>query len=139
MSAAESISTEIRTADGDPIVVRTTRPGDLVVCNLASLSLGHLPLENETQMQEKVATVIRALDNVIDLNLYPVPYAEITNRRYRSIGLGVSGYHHALALRGIRWESEAHLKFMDEVFERCLLYTSPSPRDRQKSRMPSSA
>ena len=40
MSAAESISTEIRTADGDPIVVRTTRPGDLVVCNLASLSLG---------------------------------------------------------------------------------------------------
>lgn len=118
MSAAESISTEIRTADGDPIVVRTTRPGDLVVCNLASLSLGHLPLENETQMQEKVATVIRALDNVIDLNLYPVPYAEITNRRYRSIGLGVSGYHHALALRGIRWESEAHLKFMDEVFER---------------------
>ena len=118
MSAAESISTEIRTVDGDPIVVRTTRPGDLVVCNLASLSLGHLPLENETQMQEKVATVIRALDNVIDLNLYPVPYAEITNRRYRSIGLGVSGYHHALALRGIRWESEAHLKFMDEVFER---------------------
>lgn len=118
MSAAESISTEIRTADGDPIVVRTTRPGDLVVCNLASLSLGHLPLENETQMQEKVATVIRALDNVIDLNLYPVPYAEITNRHYRSIGLGVSGYHHALALRGIRWESEAHLKFMDEVFER---------------------
>lgn len=118
MSAAESISTEIRTADGDPIVVRTTRPGDLVVCNLASLSLGHLPLEDETQMQEKVATVIRALDNVIDLNLYPVPYAEITNRRYRSIGLGVSGYHHALALRGIRWESEAHLKFMDEVFER---------------------
>lgn len=118
MSAAESISTEIRTADGDPIVIRTTRPGDLVVCNLASLSLGHLPLEDETQMQEKVATVIRALDNVIDLNLYPVPYAEITNRRYRSIGLGVSGYHHALALRGIRWESEAHLKFMDEVFER---------------------
>lgn len=118
MSAAESISTEIRTADGDPIVVRTTRPGDLVVCNLASLSLGHLPLEDETQMQEKVATVIRALDNVIDLNPYPVPYAEITNRRYRSIGLGVSGYHHALALRGIRWESEAHLKFMDEVFER---------------------
>ena len=142
MSAAETVSSEIRTTknseirimenseirttndleicteEGDVVVVKTVRPGDLVVCNLASLSLGHLPLEDEQQLQEKVATVVRALDNVIDLNLYPVPYAEITNQRYRSIGLGVSGYHHALALRGIRWESEAHLRFMDEVFER---------------------
>lgn len=118
MSAIEYLSTEIRTTDGDTVVVDTVKPGDFVVCNLASLSLGHLPLEDETQMREKVATVVRALDNVIDLNFYPVPYAKITNRHYRSIGLGVSGYHHALAIRGIRWESDEHLAFMDEVFER---------------------
>ncbi len=118
MSAIEHLSTEIRTTDGDTVVVNNVKPGDFVVCNLASLSLGHLPLEDETQMREKVATVVRALDNVIDLNFYPVPYAKITNRHYRSIGLGVSGYHHALAIRGIRWESDEHLAFMDEVFER---------------------
>lgn len=118
MSAIEYLSTEIRTTDGDTVVVNTVKPGDFVVCNLASLSLGHLPLEDETQMREKVATVVRALDNVIDLNFYPVPYAKITNHHYRSIGLGVSGYHHALAIRGIRWESDEHLAFMDEVFER---------------------
>ena len=118
MSAIEYLSTEISTTDGDTVVVNTVKPGDFVVCNLASLSLGHLPLEDETQMREKVATVVRALDNVIDLNFYPVPYAKITNRHYRSIGLGVSGYHHALAIRGIRWESDEHLAFMDEVFER---------------------
>lgn len=118
MSAIEHLSTEIRTTDGDTVVVDTVKPGDFVVCNLASLSLGHLPLEDETLMREKVATVVRALDNVIDLNFYPVPYAKITNRHYRSIGLGVSGYHHALAIRGIRWESDEHLAFMDEVFER---------------------
>ena len=118
MSAIEYLSTEIRTTDGDTVVVDTVKPGDFVVCTLASLSLGHLPLEDETQMREKVATVVRALDNVIDLNFYPVPYAKITNRHYRSIGLGVSGYHHALAIRGIRWESDEHLAFMDEVFER---------------------
>jgi len=118
MSAIEYLSTEIRTTDGDTVVVNNVKPGDFVVCNLASLSLGHLPLEDETQMREKVATVVRALDNVIDLNFYPVPYAKITNRHYRSIGLGVSGYHHALAIRGIRWESDEHLAFMDEVFER---------------------
>ena len=118
MSTIESVSTEVRTEDGDTVVVKTVRPGDFVVCNLASLSLGHLPLEDEELMKEKVATVVRALDNVIDLNFYPIPYAQITNHRYRSIGLGVSGYHHALAIRGIRWESEEHLNFIDKVFER---------------------
>lgn len=118
MSAIETVSTEIRTEDGDMVVVKTVRPGDFVVCNLASLSLGHLPLEDEQQMKEKVATVVRALDNVIDLNFYPIPFAQITNHHYHSIGLGVSGYHHALAIRGIRWESEEHLSFMDKIFER---------------------
>ena len=64
-----------------------------------------------------VHSVVRALDNVITLNFYPVPYAKITNDKYRSIGLGVSGYHHALAKRKIKWESEDHLSFMDKVFE----------------------
>lgn len=117
MSPIDSVSSEIRTAEGDTVVVRTMKPGDFVVCNLASLSLGHLPLENTAEMEDKIATVVRALDNVIDLNLYPVPYAQISNQRYRSIGLGVSGYHHALALRGIRWESEEHLAFADRLFE----------------------
>ena len=117
MAPIETISKEIETEDGDTVVVTKTRPGEFVVCNLASLSLGRLPLEDEEQMKEKVATVIRALDNVISLNFYPVPYARITNQRYRSIGLGVSGYHHALAKRRIKWESEEHLQFMDKVFE----------------------
>ena len=117
MSPIDSVSSEIRTAEGDTVVVRTMKPGDFVVCNLASLSLGHQPLENTAEMEDKIATVVRALDNVIDLNLYPVPYAQISNQRYRSIGLGVSGYHHALALRGIRWESEEHLAFADRLFE----------------------
>ena len=30
-------------------------------------------------------------------------------------------------------------KLIDDIVNSCLLYTSPSPRDRQKSRMPSSA
>ena len=117
MAPIETISKEIETEDGDTVVVTKTRPGEFVVCNLASLSLGRLPLEDEEQMKEKVATVVRALDNVISLNFYPVPYARITNQRYRSIGLGVSGYHHALAKRRIKWESEEHLQFMDKVFE----------------------
>lgn len=117
MAPIETVSKTIETKEGETIVVTTTKPGEFVVCNLASLSLGRLPLEDEEQMREKVATVVRALDNVISLNFYPVPYAEITNQKYRSIGLGISGYHHALAKRRIKWESEEHLQFMDKVFE----------------------
>ena len=117
MAPIETVSKEVETKDGDTVVVTTTRPGEFVVCNLASLSLGRLPLEDEEKMKEKVATVVRALDNVINLNFYPVPYAQLTNQRYRSIGLGISGYHHALAKRRIKWESEEHLQFMDNVFE----------------------
>lgn len=117
MAPIETVSKEVETKDGDTVVVTTTRPGEFVVCNLASLSLGRLPLEDEENMKEKVATVVRALDNVINLNFYPVPYAQLTNQRYRSIGLGISGYHHALAKRRIKWESEEHLQFMDKVFE----------------------
>jgi len=95
MSEIESVSTEVKTDDGDTVVVRASKPGDFVVCNLASLSLGHLPLENESELTDVVRTVVRALDNVIDINFYPLPYAQITNQRYRSLGLGVSGYHHA--------------------------------------------
>lgn len=117
-SAIEEVTREVVTEDGDTVVVTTTRPGDFVVCNLASLSLGRLPVEDDEVMGHVIETAVRALDNVIDLNFYALPYARITNHRYRSIGLGVSGYHHMLARCGISWESEDHLAFADEVFER---------------------
>lgn len=57
MAPIETVSKEVETKDGDTVVVTTTRPGEFVVCNLASLSLGRLPLEDEEKMKEKVATV----------------------------------------------------------------------------------
>lgn len=118
MAPIEYVSTNISVENGDTVLLTTTRPGDFVVCNLASLSLGNLPLEDDEYMQRTIETAVRALDNVIDLNFYPLEYARLTNHKYRSIGLGVSGYHHMLAKRNIKWESEEHLKFVDEVFER---------------------
>ena len=94
-----------------------TKPGDFVVCNLASLSLGKIDVTDRQEITELVRSAVRALDNVIDLNFFPVPYAKINNLKYRPIGLGVSGYHHRLAKNGISWESEEHLRFADQVFE----------------------
>ena len=117
MSETEFISKTITTDDGEQVVVQTTKPGDFVVCNLASLCLGHIDVNNREELEDVTATTVRALDNVIDLNLYPVPYAEITSKKNRAIGLGVSGYHHMLAKNKIRWESDEHVAFADRVFE----------------------
>ena len=117
MSGISDVDSEVQTEEGDTVVVQTTKAGDFVVCNLASLTLGRLPVHNLEYIREVVRTAVRALDNVIDLNFYPIPYAEITNRNYRAIGLGVSGYHHMLAKNQIKWESKEHLAFVDRLFE----------------------
>ncbi|WP_461812981.1 ribonucleoside-diphosphate reductase subunit alpha [Faecalimonas sp.] len=118
MSEIEEVEERIETVDGETVIVTVTKPGEFVVCNLASLSLGKLDVEDEQEVSEITSYVVRALDNVIDLNFFPVPYAKINNEKYRPIGLGVSGYHHMLAKHGIAWESEKHLEFVEKIFSR---------------------
>ncbi|MBF1050606.1 MAG: ribonucleoside-diphosphate reductase subunit alpha, partial [Peptostreptococcaceae bacterium] len=117
MSPIDSISTQIQVVDDEEIVIETMKPGDFVVCNLASLVLGNINVNDLSELEEVINTVIRALDNVIDLNYYPLPYAKITNQKYRAIGLGTSGYHHTLVKNDISFQSEEHLKFADELYE----------------------
>ena len=118
MSPSESISTEIVDENGDTIIVNKTKPGDFVECNLASLTLGKVDVNDPKDLEETVRTIVRALDNVIDLNYYPTPYAKVTNKKYRAIGLGTSGYHHMLVKNDIRWQDEkAHEEFVDRVYE----------------------
>lgn len=101
-----------------PVIVTKTRPGDFVVCNLASLSLGRIDLHRDNELEDLTACAVRALDNVITLNDYPLPYARLTADRYRAIGLGMSGWHHMLAKEGIAWESQSHLDFADRICSR---------------------
>ncbi|EFI42327.1 ribonucleoside-diphosphate reductase subunit alpha [Peptoniphilus sp. oral taxon 386] len=117
MKAIETMDTRIEEINKDSYITKVTKAGDFVVCNLASLVLGNINLEDEKELENIVSITVRALDNVIDLNYYPVPYAEITNQKYRAIGLGTSGYHHALVQRGIMFSSEEHLEFMDKIYE----------------------
>ncbi|EGL39154.1 ribonucleoside-diphosphate reductase, alpha subunit [Parvimonas sp. oral taxon 110 str. F0139] len=112
------VEDKILQIDGEDHVVTDVKAGDFVVCNLASLVLGNIDLQNDEEMEFVVSTMIRALDNVIDLNYYPTPFAKITNAKYRAIGLGTSGYHHALVKNKIMWQTEEHLEFMDKVYEK---------------------
>ncbi|MBC1798804.1 ribonucleoside-diphosphate reductase subunit alpha [Listeria booriae] len=102
---------------GDQIVI-TKQAGDFVVCNLSSVNLGRAVLAEDPETLERlIAIEVRMLDNVIDLNELPVPQATITNKKYRSIGLGTFGWHHLLALKNIAWDSEEAETFADELYE----------------------
>ena len=134
MQSIELLKNEVITEQGDTVIVETTKPGDFVVCNLASLSLGNIDVTNDNELQGIIKTVIRALDNVIDLNFYPLAYAKLTSHKYRAIGLGVSGYHHMLCNAGIAWESEEHLTFVDNIFEKINYYAVQASHDLAKQR-----
>ncbi len=115
MKAMEILPHEV---DGEKIIIEKTVPGDFVVCNLASLTLGRFDVTDDKILKHTIEVVVRALDNVIDLNYYPIPFAEITNQKYRPIGLGTSGYHHMLVKQGISFESDEHLEFIDKLYEK---------------------
>ena len=118
MSAMEELESETIEIDGEAIVIERHKAGDFVVCNLASLILPNIDTEDEEQLRQVIDITVRALDNVIDHNFYPIPYAKITNQRCRAIGLGTSGYHHWLVRHGIAFESEEHLQAVDCLYER---------------------
>ena len=134
MKPLELLEKEIVEIDGESIVVERSKAGEFVVCNLASLTLGNLDVQNDKELREVIRVLVRALDNVIDLNYYPLTYAKITNRRYRPIGLGVSGYHHMLAKQGLRFESEEHLAFVDTLFEKINYYALEASCDLAKEK-----
>ena len=107
----------------DGMIVRVSKPGDLVTCNLSSLNLGKYVNLTQEEREHLIDTQVRMLDNVVDLNEMEVHEANVTAQRYRAIGAGKFGTHHALALKGIEWETEEATKFVDAIEEEISYYT----------------
>ncbi|WP_423808596.1 ribonucleoside-diphosphate reductase subunit alpha [Pontibacillus yanchengensis] len=118
------------THDGKIITVKN--PGDFVVCNLSSINLGKAVPDDV--LERLIPIQVRMLDNVIDLNQIPVVQAEITNDHYRGIGLGTFGWHHLLAVQGIRWESEEAVSFADELYENISYLTIEASKELAKEK-----
>ncbi|WPZ19246.1 ribonucleoside-diphosphate reductase subunit alpha [Geobacillus subterraneus] len=99
----------------DGMIIIEKIPGDFVVCNLSSINLARAVTDGV--LARLIPIQMRMLDNVIDLNNIPVLQAGLTNEKYRAVGLGTFGWHHLLALKGIRWESEEAVRYADELYE----------------------
>jgi len=102
-------------------ITLNTSDDEVAVCNLASINLAaHLREDGELdhdKLRATIKVVMRMLDNVIDINFYPVEAAARANQRHRPVGLGVMGMQDALYDKRIAFDSPAAVAFNDEALE----------------------
>ncbi len=98
------------------IVEKEKIDGDTAVCNLASVNLSRINTKED--IERVVPIAVRMLDNVIDLNFYPLRKVKATNLKSRSIGLGVMGESQMVAEQKLVWGgSNEHFKKIDSIME----------------------
>ncbi len=121
--------TALDTIDGKEIFIvdKEKFDGDTAVCNLASVNLSKINTPQD--IARVVPVAIRMLDNVIDLNFYPLEKVKKTNLKSRAIGLGVMGEAQMLAERGIEWGSDEHFRVIDEIMESVSYYAIKTSSD----------
>lgn len=101
-------------------ITLNTSADEIAVCNLGSVNLVQHIVNGEidkVKLRATVTTAIRMLDNVIDINLYPVEKARHSNMRHRPIGLGLMGFHDALVSMNVPYASEEAVLFADTSTE----------------------
>ena len=90
-------------------------------CNLGSINLsnffdpGKKDLFDWERFSGVISVAVRFLDNVIEVNRYPLPEIEETTKRNRRIGLGVMGWADLLIKMNIRYDSEAALRLAEKI------------------------
>ena len=110
----------------------TYEPGDTVVCNLASINMAKV--HDEKIISEVFPIMLRALDNVIALNYYPIQEAKRTALRYRSVGVGYLGLAEYLAVGHMDYASEKARKEVERLFEMYAFHTYKSSVKLAKER-----
>jgi len=95
-------------------------------CNLGSINLERFFVPGERvgegsvdwdELRETIHTAIRFLDNVIEVNNYPLPEIDEMSRGNRRIGLGVMGFADVLIKLGITYDSDEGLAFAEKVMK----------------------
>ena len=101
-------------------ITLNTSADEIAVCNLGSVNLSRHMKDgklNEEKVKQTVATAIRMLDNVIDINYYSVDTAKNSNMKHRPIGLGLMGFQDALYKQNIPYCSNEAVEFADSSME----------------------
>lgn len=101
-------------------ITLNTSETEIAVCNLGSVNLAHHLKDgqiDQAKLKRTVATAMRMLDNVIDINYYAVKKARDSNLRHRPVGLGIMGFQDALHEIRVPYASEPAVEFADRSME----------------------
>tara|TARA_Y100000022_G_scaffold13415_1_gene10437 strand:- start:4289 stop:6622 length:2334 start_codon:yes stop_codon:yes gene_type:complete len=89
--------------------------GEIALCILSAINVG--TLKDLDELQDLCNLAVRALDEVIDYQKYPVQAAEISTKARRSLGVGYIGLAHYLAKQGCKYSDKKALTKVHELSE----------------------
>ncbi len=101
-------------------ITLNTNEAEIAVCNLGSVNLvQHLKdgAIDHVKLKKTIATAMRMLDNVIDINYYAVKKARDSNLRHRPVGLGIMGFQDCLYQLKLPYASAEAIEFADRSME----------------------
>ena len=90
------------------------------VCNLGSINVGYYVVDGALDwdsFKRDIQLSTHFLDNIIDVNKYPLPEIDALSKRIRRIGLGVMGFADALVRLGVPYDSPEGVEFGRKVME----------------------
>lgn len=116
----------------DGKIVIKYEPGDSVVCNLASINVAKVNTPED--IKKVIPVAMRILDNVIDLNFYPIKEAERTSKRYRSVWLWFLWLAEYLAVNKLSYDSKEARDVVDKLFEKYAYRTLKSSNELARER-----
>lgn len=101
-----------------PIQHYDDEDGEIALCILSAINLGNIdPDKLHEQMARRCELAVRALDEIVDLQGYPLPAAKKSTLRRRSLGIGYIGLAHFLAKNRVKYCSNDAVQLMDRVTE----------------------
>ena len=122
-------------------ITLNTSDTETAVCNLGSVNLArHLKdsasgkVLDHDKLKKTIATAMRMLDNVIDINYYAVKKARDSNIRHRPVGLGLMAFQDSLYEMRISYASQAAVEFADQSMEAICYYAYWASTELSKER-----
>mgnify|MGYP001372754242 FL=1 len=89
--------------------------GEIALCILSAINLGQI--KNKEELENLCDLSVRGLEELIDLQNYPVKAAEMSTKARRSLGIGYIGLAHYLAKNKLKYDSPDAWKLIDETTE----------------------
>lgn len=116
--ASKAINEELVVMEhGEKRIIKRYSAGEIALCNLSSINLEKWFYMNEDQKWKLVRTLVRALDNTVDIANYPVKEGKNSNLMYRYLGIGVLNQTNYLALKKIIIDSQESAEEQDKLWD----------------------